>query len=71
MYVVACVFVAAVTFLLSSCLATIDRCHADLFFFVVETPFYLQSVYIHAANWREDWVLWLGEGHLLVPFRSY
>jgi hypothetical protein len=23
-------------------------------FFFVETPFYLQSVYIHSANWCED-----------------
>jgi hypothetical protein len=30
--------------------------------FVVETSFYLQSVYIHSANVCEDWVLWLGEG---------
>jgi hypothetical protein len=39
--------------------------------FFVETPFYLQSVYIHSANWCEDWVLWFGEGHSVVPFRSY
>jgi hypothetical protein len=38
---------------------------------VVETPFYLQSVYMHSANWCENWVLRLGEGHSLVPFRSY
>jgi hypothetical protein len=31
----------------------------------------LQSVYIHSANWCEDWVLWLGEGHSVVPFRNY
>jgi hypothetical protein len=37
---------------------------------VVETPFYLQFVYIHSANWCEDWVLWLGEVHSVVPFRS-
>jgi hypothetical protein len=24
--------------------------------FLVETPFYLQSVYIHSANWCEEWV---------------
>jgi hypothetical protein len=40
-------------------------------FVVVETPFHLQSVYIHSANWCEDGVLWLGEGHSVVPFRSY
>jgi hypothetical protein len=28
-------------------------------------------IYIHSANWREDWVLWLGEGHSLAPFHSY
>jgi hypothetical protein len=39
-------------------------------FFVVETPFYMQAAYIHSANWCEDWVLWLGEGHSVVPFRS-
>jgi hypothetical protein len=44
---------------------------AKRFFVFVETPFYLQSVYIHSANWCEDWVLWPGEGHSLVPFRSY
>jgi hypothetical protein len=27
-------------------------------------------IYIHLAN-CEDWVLWLGEGHSLVPLRSY
>jgi hypothetical protein len=27
--------------------------------------------YIHSANWYEDWVLWLGKGHSLVPFCSY
>jgi hypothetical protein len=42
----------------------------EVFFF--ETPVYLQSVYyIRSANWCEDWVLWFGEGHSLVPFRSY
>jgi hypothetical protein len=41
------------------------------YFVVVETPFYLQSVYKHSANWCEGWELWLGEGHSLVPFRSY
>jgi hypothetical protein len=40
-------------------------------FVVVETPFYLQAVYIHSTNWCEDWVLWLEEGHSIVPFRSY
>jgi hypothetical protein len=39
-------------------------------FVVVETPFYLRAVYIHSANWCEDWVLWLGEGRSVVPFRS-
>jgi hypothetical protein len=34
--------------------------------FLVETPFYLQSVYMHSANWCEDWVLWLGERHSVV-----
>jgi hypothetical protein len=43
----------------------------DFIFIVVETPFYLQSVSIHSANWCEDLVLWLGKGHSLVPFRSY
>jgi hypothetical protein len=41
------------------------------FVVVVETPFYLQAVYVHSANWCEDWVLWLGEGHSVVPFHSY
>jgi hypothetical protein len=27
-------------------------------------------IYIHSAKWCEDWVLWLGEGHSLVPYRS-
>jgi hypothetical protein len=40
-------------------------------FFLVEIPFYLQSVYIHSSNLCEDWVLWLGKGHSLVPFRNY
>jgi hypothetical protein len=39
--------------------------------FFVEILFYLQSVYIHSANWCEDWVLWLGEWHSVVPFCSY
>jgi hypothetical protein len=39
--------------------------------FVVETPFYLQAVYKHSANWCENWVLWLGEGHSVVFFHSY
>jgi hypothetical protein len=43
--------------------------NVDKFFF--ETTFYLQYVYINSANWCEDWVLWLGEGHSVVPFRSY
>jgi hypothetical protein len=38
---------------------------------LVETSLYLQFVYIHSANWCEDWVLWLGEGHSIVPFPSY
>jgi methyl coenzyme M reductase beta subunit len=40
-------------------------------FFFFEAPFYLQSIYVHTAYWCEDGVLWLGEGHSLVPFRSY
>jgi hypothetical protein len=40
-------------------------------FVAVETPLYLQSVYVHSANWCEDWALWLGEGHSVVPFRGY
>jgi hypothetical protein len=36
-------------------------------YFLVETPFYLQSVYIHSANWCEDWVLWLEEGTQYCP----
>jgi hypothetical protein len=40
-------------------------------FFLVETPFYLQSVFVHSANWCQDWVLWLREGYSLVPFHSY
>jgi ATP/ADP translocase len=32
-------------------------CSISVFcFFLVETPFYLQSVYFHSANWCEDWV---------------
>jgi hypothetical protein len=31
----------------------------------------LFTIYIHSANCCEDWVLWLGEGHSLVPFRSW
>jgi hypothetical protein len=38
---------------------------------VFETPFYLQVAYIYSHNWCEDWMLWLGEGHSVVPFRSY
>jgi hypothetical protein len=41
------------------------------FFFSVPTPFDLQAVYIHSANLCEDWVVWLGEGHSVLPFRSY
>jgi hypothetical protein len=37
----------------------------------IATTIYLQSVYIHSANWCKDWVLWLGEGLSLVSFRSY
>jgi hypothetical protein len=42
-----------------------------MFFVVVETSLYLQSIYVHSANLCEDWVLWLGEGHSVVLFRSY
>jgi hypothetical protein len=45
-------------------------CFGNTFFFV-ETPFYLQSAYIHSAKWCEDWELCLEEGHSLVAFRSY
>jgi hypothetical protein len=42
----------------------IDTLHTTVcritFFFLVETPFYLQYIYIyiyiHSANWCEDWV---------------
>jgi hypothetical protein len=44
------------------------QCGMMIFF---ETPFYFQYVHIHSANWCEDWVLWLGEGDSVVPFRSY
>jgi hypothetical protein len=42
--------------------------HDRIFFSLVETPFYLQSVYIHSINWCEDW---LGEWHSLVSFHSF
>jgi hypothetical protein len=42
----------------------------NMFVVVVGTQFYMQVVYIHSANWFEDWVLWLGEGHSVVRFRS-
>jgi hypothetical protein len=47
----------------------IENLLMKIFFF--ENPFHLQSVYIHSANWCEVRVLWLGEGHSLLPFRSY
>jgi hypothetical protein len=33
-------------------------------------PILFAIVYIHSANWCEDWVLRLGEGHSVVPFRG-
>jgi hypothetical protein len=38
---------------------------------VVGTPLYLQDVYIHLANWCEDWVLWLVEGEEIVCFLNF
>jgi hypothetical protein len=43
----------------------------DTLFFFAENPLYLQAVYVRSASWCEDWVLWLGEGHSVVPFCSY
>jgi hypothetical protein len=41
--------------------------------FICKLYIYIQHIYayIHSANWCENWVLGLGEGQSLVPFRSY
>jgi hypothetical protein len=60
----------------------IARVSVTLFprFFVVETPFYLQSVYIyiyiythiHSANWCEDWVMiLLGRGGIYLYLKMH
>jgi hypothetical protein len=60
-----------------SCQFLLYGLHLLIFLFVLLKPHFICKlyiyIYIYSANWCEDWVQWLGEGHsaVLVLFCSY